>query len=94
MFKPLEVKALPQYKLWLRYEDGVAGEVDLSHLVGKGVFELWNDDQSFEQVYIGPQGQIAWNEQIDLCPDALYLELTGNKPEDIFPTLKRQGVNA
>lgn len=94
MFKPVEVKAMPDYKLWLRYEDGVAGEVDLAHLAGKGVFDLWKDYRAFEQVYIGPQGQIVWNEQIDLCPDALYLELTGKKPEDVFSNLKREGVKA
>ena len=94
MFKPVEVKARPNYKLWLRYEDGAAGEVDLAHLAGKGVFKLWDDYQAFEQVYIGPQGQIAWTEQIDLCPDTLYFELTGKKPEDVFSNLKRVGVNA
>lgn len=87
MFKPFEVKALPHYKVWLRYEDGAAGEVDLAHLAGKGVFERWNDYQAFEQVYIGSQGQIAWSEQIDLCPDTLYFALTGKKPEDVFSNL-------
>jgi hypothetical protein len=43
MFNPIQVKALPGYKLWLKYSDGVAGEVDLSHLVRKGVFALWDD---------------------------------------------------
>ncbi len=94
MFKPVEVKALPNYKLWLRYEDGTAGEVDLAHLAGKGVFALWNDYKAFEHVHIGPQGQIAWNDQVDLCPDALYLELTGKKPEEVFPNLKGVGLNA
>ena len=49
MFKPIEVKALPNYRLWLRYEDGAAGEIDLAHLVGKGVFKLWNDLQAFKR---------------------------------------------
>lgn len=43
MVKPIQVKALPNYKLWLKYADGVEGEVDLAHLAGKGVFALWND---------------------------------------------------
>ena len=25
MLKPVEVKALPSYRLWVRYEDGVEG---------------------------------------------------------------------
>ena len=33
MLKVMEVEPLPGYKLRLRYADGVAGEVDLSHLV-------------------------------------------------------------
>ncbi len=35
----VEVKALPGYRVWVRFADGVAGEVEFSHLVGKGMFE-------------------------------------------------------
>ena len=94
MFKPIEVKALPNYRLWLRYEDGVAGEVNLAHLVGKGIFKLWDDYQAFEKVHISEHGAVAWNDEIDLCPDALYLELTAKKPEDVFPNLKGAGIDA
>jgi len=45
MFEPLEVKALANYRIWIRYADGSEGEVDLSHLAGKGIFELWEDDK-------------------------------------------------
>jgi len=88
MFKPVEVKALPNYKLWLKYTDGVEGEVDLSHLVGKGVFALWNDYTAFEKVYIGPSGEIAWSEEIDICPDSVYMKITGKTPEQLFPNLQ------
>jgi len=49
---------------------------------------------TFDQVHIGSQGQIAWSEQIDFCPDTLYLALTGKKPADVFSILKREGINA
>jgi hypothetical protein len=94
MFKPVQVKALSDYKLWLKYSDGVAGEIDLSHLAGKGVFAVWDDYAAFEQVYIGKSGQIAWTEEIDLCPDALYMELTGQSPEQLFPNLKAEVAHA
>lgn len=94
MFKPVEVKALADHKLWLRYEDATQGVVDLSHLVGKGVFALWNTDGVFEQVYIGAHGAISWSSQIELCPDALYLKLTGQEPGDVFPALKEIHVDA
>ena len=94
MFKPIKVKALQGYKLWIEYADGVKGEVDLSHLVGKGVFSLWNDYRVFEQVYIGNSGEIAWSETVDLCPDAPYMKIAGKSPEDVFPNLKAEYLYA
>ncbi|RME74104.1 MAG: DUF2442 domain-containing protein [Chloroflexi bacterium] len=94
MFKPIEVKALPDYKLWVKYADGVEGEVDLSHLVGKGVFVLWNDYAAFEKVYIGEHGEIAWSDEIDICPDTIYMEITGKTPEELFPNLKAELIDA
>ncbi|HWO92452.1 MAG TPA: DUF2442 domain-containing protein, partial [Methylomirabilota bacterium] len=36
MIRPVEVRPLAPYRIWLRYQDGTEGEVDLSHLAGKG----------------------------------------------------------
>jgi len=88
MVRPKEVKALEGYRLWLRYSDGVEGVVDLSHLVGKGVFKVWEEREFFEAVRIDEAGAITWGEGIDLCPDALYLKLIGKSPEEIFPSLR------
>lgn len=77
MPRPVEVRALEPYRIWLRYDDGVEGEVDLSHLVGKGMFTAWEDAEFFAGVYIGPIGGISWSERVDLCPDALHMRLTG-----------------
>lgn len=86
--KLTEVKALQDYRILVKYSDGVEGVVDLSELVGKGVFALWQDYREFEKVYIGPGGEIAWGENIDLCPDAVYLKVTGKKPGDLFTKLR------
>ena len=42
----------------------------------------------FESVDIGEHGQVAWGDEIDMCPDALYLRLTGKTPEEVFPNLR------
>jgi len=88
MVKPVAVIPLPGYRLHLKYADGVEGEVDLSRFVGKGVFAEWHDVTAFEAVTIGDHGEIRWNENIDICSDALYLEITRKSPDDIFPNLK------
>jgi hypothetical protein len=80
---PVEVKPLDDYKLWIKYSDGVEGVVDLSDLAGKGVFALGNDFREFHKVHIGPSGEIAWSEQVDMCPDAIYLKITGKQAEEL-----------
>ena len=49
MPKPVEVKPLDNYLLWIKFSDGVVGVVDLSEFAGKGVFERWNDYVSFKK---------------------------------------------
>jgi len=88
MFKLIAATALPAHKLRVEYADGVTGEVDLSHLVGKGVFSAWNDPTAFETVTIGSHGELLWSDEIDLCPDAIYLEITGKSAEEVFPSLR------
>ncbi len=73
-------EARPHYRLWIRFEDGIDGEVDLSDLVGHGVFKPWKDPQEFKKVYIDEEsGTVAWPGGIDLAPDALYRDVAGIK---------------
>jgi hypothetical protein len=94
MLKLIHAEPLPGYRLRLRYADGVTGDVDLSHLVGKGVFRLWNDLDAFGRVSIGTAGEVRWSDEVDLCADALYLEITGQQPDEVFPRLGKASVHA
>ena len=94
MHRIAQVRVLQGYRLELAFDDGVSGVVDLSHLVGKGVFTVWRDQHVFEGVRIGSSGELVWGDQVDLCPDSLYLKLTGKKPEDIFPALRHEPAHA
>jgi hypothetical protein len=94
MRKITRVEVLRAHRLELTFDDGISGTVDLSDLVGKGVFSCWNDLSVFAQVRIGPSGELVWNEQVDLCPDSLYLKVTGKRPEDLFPALRSEPVRA
>lgn len=85
---PTEVKPLDNYRLWVKFSDGVEGIVDLSEFAREGVFALWNDYREFQRVHIGPGDEIAWSDQIDMCPDAIYLKITGKKPQELFPKLQ------
>ena len=83
MIRPVKVEPRPKYRIWVEFSDGVAGEVDLSDLAGRGVFAAWNEQGVFEKVHIDSTGAVAWSEDVDLCPDALYMEITGKSFEEL-----------
>jgi len=90
LIRPIRVQARSNYRIYLEFSDGSKGEVDLSHLAGQGVFEVWNDYGFFEQVHLGDCREIKWNDEIELSADSLYLDLTGKSPEELFPKLRRE----
>jgi hypothetical protein len=94
MPRPTSVKALPNRRIWLRYDDGIEGEVDLSDLVGHGVFEPLNSATVFNTVHLGSHGAIEWSPGLDLCPDAMYLRLTGKAVEEVFPKIRLVSAGA
>ena len=88
MIKLTTVKALEGYKIWIRYSDGIEGTIDLSPLIGHGVFKRLKDPKEFKKVHIDSEtGAVTWSPDLDLCPDSLYIQITGKKPEEIFPHL-------
>ncbi len=87
MIRPTKVEAREGYRIWIRYSDGAEGEVDLSALAGKGVFAAWNEPGYFDRVHINEAGDVAWSDEIDLCPESLYMDLTGKSAEEVMPGL-------
>ncbi len=83
MHRPSRVQALSNYSIRLIYPDGTAGVIDLSTDVGKGVFAPLIDEAFFRTVYLGEFGQIAWSEEIEICPDAAYREIVGQKVTEV-----------
>ncbi|MCX6879712.1 MAG: DUF2442 domain-containing protein [Verrucomicrobia bacterium] len=89
-----EISPMDGYRLFLRYDDGACGVVDLSSYAGRGVFSAWLTPGVFEQVTLAAAGHPEWPGEIDLCPDALYMKLTGKSPEQVFPTLPKLPAHA
>ena len=87
--KPVEVKALDNYTIFVWFSDGVQGIIDLKHLAHKGIFREWDKNHLFAQVHIDDYGAIAWNDDIDICPDSVYLQLKGQT----FEQWKNQNHN-
>lgn len=80
MHRVVTVEPLVGYKVKIRFSDGVEGEVDLSYLVGKGVFTAWDDPAQFARVSVNNQTHtLTWPGGIDICPDALYQDVITKK---------------
>ena len=94
MVHPTRVEPREGQRVFLQYDDGTAGEVDLSHLAGRGVFQAWKTPGYFQKVHITLHGSIAWDEDLELCPQALYIQLTGKSPEEVMTGLHSLAENA
>ena len=83
MIRPHRVEALPGYCIRVTYPDGVEGIIDLTADVGQGVFAPLLNEAFFRTVHIGDCGQIAWSEEVEICPDAAYQEITGQLSTEV-----------
>ena len=87
MYRIKKVKVLPAYRLRIKFFDGTEGIVDLSDLVGQGIFSKWSDKEYFNSVYVDPENHtVAWPGGIDLCPYTLYAEIKGKSIETLLTT--------
>jgi len=95
MKRIIELKVLDHYHVWLQFDDSVEGEVDFSAHVGQGVFAPWTDYAFFRRAAITEHGRIlTWPGELDFCADALWLQITGKQPEELFPNLKTLSAHA
>lgn len=77
LYDVVAVEARPGFKVWVRFENGVEGEADLSDLAGRGVFERWTANPAeFAEASVDPEsGTVTWPGGLDVAPDRLYSEV-------------------
>ena len=78
----VEVKPEPGYSLSVRFKDGLAGLVQLQPETLTGVLAPLLDERFFRQVFID-EGAVAWPGDIDLAPDAMYLQVVKQHQETL-----------
>jgi hypothetical protein len=69
----VEVRYVREYTVWLRFQDGTSGEVDIQPSFKGPVFEPLRDVEFFRQVQVDPEiGTIVWPNGADVAPETLY----------------------
>ena len=76
----VEVKPESDYRLFVRFKDGLTGCVHLRREDLTGALAPLLDARFFEQVFIDC-GAVAWPGEIDLAPDAMYEQVASQRPE-------------
>jgi hypothetical protein len=68
-----EAKYISAYTIWLRFEDGLEGEVDLESELWGEVFEPIKDQEEFKAFQLNSElNTIAWPSGADFAPEFLY----------------------
>jgi hypothetical protein len=70
----IEAVPLDDYVVHLRFEDGLAANVDLSYLLEfGGVFEPLRDIEFFRELTVDDGGNtVTWPNEADIAPETLY----------------------
>lgn len=55
------------WRIWVRFADGVEGEIDVSSLREGTVFSYLEDRREFEKVYVDPDLQmVCWGKDLEI----------------------------
>lgn len=80
MHRVTDCRASRDYRLWLRFDDGVEGSVFLGDLLEVGAFSLWRDVDQFCRVAVDRKAAtVVWDGGIRLDPDILYQDLLSSR---------------
>ena len=66
-----EFKVLNEFHIWLQFEDGYQGIINVKPLLGKGSTSELLDPKEFNKVTIESGGGLAWENGFDICPNSL-----------------------
>lgn len=72
----VEARYVSHFKVWLRFNDGVEGEVDLSRDLDGPLFEPLRDPDKFRSFAFHPElHTLVWPNGADLAPEFLRSKL-------------------
>ncbi len=79
MIDVIGVRPLGGYRVFIQFEDGLQGEIDISDVITfDGVVAPLRDATRFAEVRVHPELRtLCWPNGADLDPDVLYSKISG-----------------
>lgn len=68
----VDARYVRDYVIWIKFEDGSAGEVDLASELWGDVFEPLKDQSYFRTFTVAEYGTVTWPNGADFAPEFLY----------------------
>jgi len=68
----VDARYVQGHTIWVKFEDGAEGAVDLSQELWGEVFEPLRDVEYFRRFEIAEYGTLAWPNGADIAPEFLY----------------------
>jgi hypothetical protein len=85
MPKPVEVKVIENSRLYVKYSDGISGEISLANLLNEEGYPELKDPEYLNKVFIDPKSNDAvWPNGASLCKNAIYKQLELKKLMEKF----------
>ena len=73
MVRVVEARHTRDYTLWLKFSDGLEGEIDLAAELDGEVFEPLRDPEVFKSFSVHSElGTVVWSNGADFAPEFLY----------------------
>ena len=83
------------YTIEVIFEDGAKGTIDFTKYLSKGgVFDKFKDIEYFKSFQINNElGVLTWENEIDIAPETLYAEATGEQLPNWMDSQETQTQN-
>jgi hypothetical protein len=84
-YKLVDAKYIKDFIVWVRFDDGVQGEIDLKPELYGPVFEPLLDPSQFRKFFVHPEFHtLVWESGADIAPEFLHemAQSYGNRQEN------------
>ncbi len=78
MDRIVQLEVTGPHRLFVVFEDGLSGELELFHRLNGPMLEPLRDPDVFRRVHLDEYGVPTWPNGADLAPDGLYARLKGS----------------